>query len=460
MRLALLALALCTAPARAAVPGALPAAADALAREVGPPAEGRRALLLVVEARAAALRAPLETALDAALSAQGYAVTRHRAGGDPEASARAGAQDWLLRVRAGLVPGRRELAVVGELIPAWASFFLQRRPGARAVPPRIVQARAAADPETLLLAREVSPAGAPFAEIRRLARVPGRVLALAIGEAGETGRVAIVAVTPQALLVLSPSGERIAERSVLPGELLRPVRDPAAAVAVADFGGGRIATFRAGAARGEVLALRGERLEPAGALEAVPLCAGEAGRLFGAFEAGTGVLRDALATLVDPAAAARSPRTLYGAACAPRAGRIAFAALGTDLRLELLGADLLPIAARSGTAAALGSSPTPAPLTGSGFALADLDGDGTAELVASSPDPSAPERIRIIAPFADAPLLLESPPVAGTILAGAGGDLTGDGVDDALLGAVVSGDDGAVATDLLLVTADLREAPR
>src|SRR6266508_1215590 len=227
MRLALLALALCTAPARAAVPGALPAAADALAREVGPPAEGRRALLLVVEARAAALRAPLETALDAALSAQGYAVTRHRAGGDPEASARAGGQDWLLRVRAGLVPGRRELALVGELIPAWASFFLQRRPDARAVPPRIVQARAAADPETLLLAREVSPAGAPFAEIRRLARVPGRVLALAIGEAGETGRVAIVAVTPQALLVLSPSDERIAERSGLPGELLRPVRDPA-----------------------------------------------------------------------------------------------------------------------------------------------------------------------------------------------------------------------------------------
>src|SRR6266540_648071 len=169
MRLALLALFLSASTARAASPPALATAAEALAREVGAPAEGRRALLLAVEARAPALRAPLETALDAALAAQGYAVTPHRAGGDPEAGARAGGQDWLLRVRAGLVPGRRELALVGELIPAWASFFLQRRPDARAVPPRIVQARAAADPETLLLAREAPPAGAP-----RARRAPDR----------------------------------------------------------------------------------------------------------------------------------------------------------------------------------------------------------------------------------------------------------------------------------------------
>ncbi len=458
MRPVLLALTLCAATARAAAPpAALPAAADALAREVGPPAEARRALLLVVEARAVALRAPLETALDAALSAQGYVVTPHRAGGDPEASARTGGQDWLLRVRAGLVPGRRELALVGELIPAWASFFLQRRPDARAVPPRLVQARAAADPETLLLAREAPPAGAAFAEIRRLARVPGRVLALAVGEPGEPGRAAVVVATQEAIVVLSPSGDRIAERATEPGQLLRPVRDPAAALAVGDFGGGRIAVFRAGAARGEVLALRGERLEPAGTLEAAPLCAGEAGRLFGAFEPGTGVFRDVLATLVDPAAPARSARTLYGAACAPRSGRIAFAAVGTDLRLELLGADLQPIA----TAATAGASPTApgaAPPTGSGFALADLDGDGIAELVASSPDPSAPERIRILAPLAVAPLLFTSQSITGTILAGAGGDLTGDGVDDAVLAAVILGDDGAWTTDLLLVTADPREA--
>ncbi len=115
-----------------------------------------------------------------------------------------------------------------------------------------------------------------------------------------------------------------------------------------------------------------------------------------------------------------------------------------DLSVELLGADLRGVAPRAPVS------------TGSGFALADLDGDGTAELVASSPDPAGPERLRVLAPLAEAPLLLVSPPIPGAVLAGAGGDLTGDGVDDAVLAAVVP---GAAATELLLVTSDPREAP-
>jgi hypothetical protein len=457
MRLALLALALASPPAAAwqrgiPAPGAhaagVVAAADALALEVGPPPEGRRALLLAVEARAPALRAPVETAVEAALAARGYAVTPHRGGAEPEGAARAAGQDWLLRVRAGLVPGERELALVGELIPAWASFFLQRHPDARALPPRLVQGHAAADGETLLLGREAPPPGAPFASVRPLARVPGRVLALAVGELGERSRAAIVAVTADGVRVLSPAGDTIAERTAEPPA--RPVRDPAAAVAVGDFGAGRIALRRAGAARGEVLALRGDRLEPAGALDAAPLCAGGAGRLFGRFVPGTGLFEDALATLVDPDATPRSPRRLYGAACAPGGGSIAFAVLDVALALELDGPTLERVE-RPGAPAV--------PLTGSGFALADLDGDGTAELVASSPDPAAPERVRVLAPLAAKPLLLESAPVAGAILAGAGGDLTGDGVDDAVLAAIGTGEDGAPATDLLLVTSDPRELP-
>lgn len=431
--------------AHAAPPPAVVAAARALADEVGAPAEGRRRLLLAVESRAASLASPLESALDAALSSKGYSVTPRRSSAEPEQTARSAGHDWLLRVRAGLVPGRREVALVGELIPAWASFFLQRTPEARAIPPRVIQARVPADAETLVLAREGRPAGAPFATIRPLARLAGRVIALAVGEVGEPGRPVVVAATPGSLLVLSATGERLASRDAADGALA-PVRDPAATLAVGDFGGGRIAISRAGAAGAEVLALRGGRLEVAGTLDAAPLCAGEAGRLFGAFAPGTSVFRDLLSPLVDPGATPRSERTLYGVAAAPRAGPIAFAALGTDLRLELLGPDLRPLR-------------IDASVTGSGFALADLDGDGTAELVASSADPAGPERIRVFAPLAKAPLLLESPPLAGAILAGAGGDLTGDGVDDAVLGAVSTGPGGEATTDLLLVTSDPRELP-
>lgn len=445
MRLALLALTLTAGPALARAAPALDAVAAALAREVGPPAEGRRALLLEVEARGPALASPLETALAGALAGAGYAVTPARGAGDAELRARASGQDWLLRVRAGLVPGRRELAAVGELIPAWASFFLQRQPEARAVPPRIVSGRAAADPETLLLAREAAPAGGPAATIRPLARVPGRVLALAVGEPGEPGRAAVVAVTVEAVLVLGPRGERLAERGAN-GTGPRPVRDPAATVAVGDFGGGRIALRRAGAIRGEVLSLAGDRLEAAGSLDAAPLCAGEAGRLFGAFVPGTGVLSGRLSKLVeaDPSAGGASSAPVYGAACAPGPGPIAFAVLGTDLQLVLLDPDLRPVT----TAARLS--------TGCGFALADLDGDGAAELVASSPDPASPDFVRVVAPADGRALPLRGTPVGGALLAGAAGDLTGDGLDDAVLAAVAA--DGS-STELLLVTADAREAP-
>jgi hypothetical protein len=443
VRLALLALALAASPARAASPVALDAVAAALVREVGPPVEGRRALLLEVDARAPALAAPLETAIAGALSNAGYAVTPARGRGDIEGQARASGQDWFLRVRAGLVPGRRELAAVGELIPAWASFFLQRQPEARAVAPRVVQGRAPADPETLLLGREAAPPGAPFAKVRSFARVPGRVLALAVGEPGEPGRPGVVAVTDRAVLVLGPRGETVAERAEDRADL-RPVRDPAATVAIGDFGGGRIALQRAGAPHGEVLALAGDRLSHAGDLDAAPLCAGEAGRLFGAFEPGTGVLRDRLSPLVDPGAPLRSARTLFGAACAPRGGRVAHAVLGTDLRLELLGPDLSPVAPAS-------------PLsTGCGFALADLDGDGLAELVASSAEPAGPDAIRVLATLTGRTLPVQAPPIGGALLAGAAGDLTGDGVDDAVLAAVAP--DGS-SSELFLVTADPREGP-
>lgn len=467
-----LANAVVAAPASGEASSGAPAAsgivslAAALAREVGPPADGRRALALAVEVRARALAPPLEAALSAALASQGYAVSPLRGPGDPEAAARAGHHDWLLRVQAGLVPGRPELGAVAELIPAWPSFFLQRRPGARAVAPRLVDARAPADAATLLLAREARPAGAPLAAVRRLARIPGRVLALAAGEVEEGRGLAIVAALHGRVVMLSPAGAPLAACDLAPGGA--PVRVPAAALAVGDFGAGRVAVLEAGAPGGAVLALEGGRLGIVAPLEAAPVCAGAAGPVFGAFVPGTSVLADVLGPLADPRAAPRSARTLYGAACAPRGGPVAVAALGTDLRLELLGPDDLAASSTSERPGDPGAAPdrdrgSSAPVflegIGTGFALADLDGDGAAEVIASSADPAAPERVRVLPARPGAPAAFESGPLEGAILSGAAADLTGDGADDAVLGAVVRLDDGSDATDLLLVTSDPRELP-
>jgi len=439
----------------AAAPSSLADLASRLAAEIGPPLDGRRLAALVVETRAPALAAPLGSALDAALASRGYSVTILRGPAEAEAAARAAGQDWLVRVQAGLVPGRRELGAVAELVPAWPSFFLQRQPGAHAVPPRVVQARVPADPETSLLAREARPAGAPFAVVRALTRVPGRVLALAVGEPGAPGQPAIVAVTATALLVLSPAGEVRARRD-LDASAWRPVRGPAAVVAVADLGGGRIALRHAGAPAAEVYALEGDRLAPVATLAAAPLCAGDGGAVFGAFAPGTGMLLDELSPLVDPDARPATARLLYGVTAARHSGPVAFAALGADLRLALLGPDLRPVPAPATPGEPGG--PVVLPGVGTGFALADLDGDGTPEVVASSADPSGADRLRVLPARAGAAPLLETGPLEGAVLSGAGGDLTGDGVDDAVLGAVVDGAAGA-ETILLLVTADPRESP-
>ena len=195
-----------------------------------------------------------------------------------------------------------------------------------------------------------------------------------------------------------------------------------------------------------MLARRGDRLVPVATFPAAPLCASEGARLFGLFAPGKGVFLDQLSPFIDPEARPRSGRELYGVSAAPRAGPIAFAVLGQDLRLELLGPALEPAG-------------TPLDGVGTGFALADLDGDGVAEVIASAPSPGEPDRIRILAPRAAAPLLLESAPILGALLAGAGGDLTGDGIDDAILAAVRHDEGGVEVTDLLLVTADPREVP-
>jgi hypothetical protein len=437
MLLFLATLSLATGAGAPAPPSVL-SAAEELASRVGAPAEDRRGLVLSLEASAPALARAAEAALAGALAGRGYAVSPLRGDPDPEARARADRADWLLRVKAGLAPGRPEITLVGELVPTWSSFFLQRRPGARPASPRVVQARVPADPETLLLARPIAERGVA---VRPLARLPGRILALAAGDAGD-GTPAILAVLQDEALLLSAGGAVLARHS-LEHEGRTPVRDAAATAAVGDLDGGRLGWAVAGAPSAEVAVRRGNRLEVVASLPAAPLCAGAAGALYGAHAPGEGVLRDLLGHRPVPPEPARSDRELFAVAAAPGAGAVAFAALRTDHVLELLAADLSPAGRLAGV--------------GAGFALADLDGDGATEVVASGAEPDRPDRIRVLAPLASAPLLFASAPVEGVLLAGASADLTGDGIEDAVLAAVRTS--GNTETELLLVTADPRGKP-
>ncbi len=146
----------------------------------------------------------------------------------------------------------------------------------------------------------------------------------------------------------------------------------------------------------------------------------------------------ALAPAGAPPARFTAPAALFAVAAAPRAGRIAFAAADVHGALSLLSPSLQPAA-------------PPVSGAGAGLALANLDGDGENEVVTSSIRLDLPDTLRVWRPGTPPRLLLETPVSEGSLLAGTAANLTGDGLDDALLAAATSG-----ATALVLISADAR----
>lgn len=420
--------------------GTLARAGETVAARLAEAAAPRELLALAVFAPGAeGLTGPLATALAEALSRRGFAVAPLAGPGlaDPEAAARALGADRLLRVQAGLAPGRRELALTAEAVPTRPNFFLQRALEVRPGRSHLLALSIAADAPTLALCR-TAPRGGPLAvAVRPLARLDERVLALAAGDPGG-GAPAVAAATPSALLLLGPDGRLLARRPYS-GPPPAPLRRPAAAVAVGDFGGGRVAVRLAGAPAGEVLAYSSGALRPVAPLAAAPLWAGRSGRVFGAFVPGKATLADRFAPFVEAGARPRSAREFVAFAGAPGPGTVAFAAVSGDGTALLLGPDLGAVGRLEGV--------------GAGLALADLDGDGEPELVASDAAAAGEDRIRVLRLPGGEPLHA-SARLPGSILAGASADLTGDGLDDAVLAAELPGG----GTELWLVSADAREA--
>ncbi len=425
------------------------AAADLAARAEQGLDPGKMALA-VLSPGAEGLREPIETALAGALAGRGQAVAPLRGPqlADPEGAARALGADVLLRVRVSLSGGT--LALAGEVIPTRPNFFLQHAPGVRPAGSRTLAATAAADDAARALATTQRP-GARL-EFVPLASLPERVLALAAGTT-EGGAVRLAAVTPTRVDLLDPRGAVLAFHALPPAPPGPRVRDAAAVAAVGNFGGGRIGYAVADRPESEVLSAADDRLErvasialsPVGSapVATAPIAAGGAGPLFGAFVPGRGVLADLLSPFVDPTAHPRSPRELIGVAAAPRPGRVAYAVLGSDFTLQLFGPTLdrvLP----------------DVPGVGAGFALADLDGDGEPELVASSAVPGPRDRVRVLRHGARVAVVFESADVEGALLSGAAADVTGDGLDDAVLAAALPGG----GTQLWLLSTDARGAER
>jgi hypothetical protein len=375
-----------------------------------------------------------QTALLAQLSRMGFKAALAIAAGPEaaEAEARARGLDWLLRA-AVRIDGS-EIALAGDALPAWVNFWA----GADPVRPEgggAFAGRAAADADVLTLARRPLTPAASFG-LRLLARLPERVVAVAVGDLDGDGRGEVALQLPAAVVVLRPDGERLARRDQEAlGRAARPPREPAGALAAlgcalavkpAEAMDGRqpglerpcLASFSFGLAKGELLRLEGGELAPVQALDAPALAAGAAGAISGSAIPG----RNLFAPEVRLASGkeATLPFAPVSVAASSRSGGPAFLAIGPDGAARLLSEELEPLEAAL-------------PPLGAGAAMGDFDGGGVTQLVTTG-RVRAEDRARLWRAdgWSEGPLF-ESEPVPGGFVAGAAGDLDGQGRDEAVL---------------------------
>lgn len=287
----------------------------------------------------------------------------------------------LVRLTLGVTGGA--LRASGDVTSTWVNFWSGRTP-TRAPSPAAAPAESVEADAAVLALAAVEPPPAPVTTPQAprplrllgavLARLPSPPAALAAGDLDGDGRDEVAVLTERTVSVFAADGRLMAERSldVLPPGPA-PTREPFGALAVLS-GPPRLAAWSTRFAHGEVLSLENGTLRFVSRIDAVPL--GPEAR--GAFV---------------PGQTAFAPEVRLGASEQRLSGVpnrfTTFSAAAS--RVLLVHPD---------GSASLFPSPTGAPQAlsglGAGSALGDLDGDGTVELLTTSPElQPSPDVLRV-----------------------------------------------------------------
>ncbi|WP_426730151.1 VCBS repeat-containing protein [Myxococcus faecalis] len=297
-----------------------------------------------------------------------------------ESVARAQGARTLVRLTLDVEAGA--LRARGDALGTWVNFWSGRVPTRPAKPSGALVESVDADAEVLALASVGAPATTPPTAGARSVRLLGAVLArleqpiaaLAAGDLDGDGRDEIAVLTEAEVSVFDADGRLLARRELdgLPFSNA-PTREPFGALAVLP-GPPRLAAWSTRRAQGELLVLDKGRgtLRPVGTLDSAPLGPAERGSFVPgqtAFQAEVRLADGKPVTLSAPFTTAgfASPRMLF---------------VHPDGTGSLY--------SRAGT------TPTRLSGLGAGSALGDLDGDGTPELLTTSPllQPS-PDALRV-----------------------------------------------------------------
>jgi len=372
----------------------------------GSPAPLTRALASLLASRLADGRAPV--------------VLEAKSPADAEAQAREKGLRSLLRVTL-TVDGTRVLAR-GDALSTWVNFWSGATP-TRAGPAAVIAAAVEAESAALALLGVPQPAtpGTPLdLRLGVLAKLAGPPAALATADLDGDKRAEVLVLVNEELLVFSGDGKQLARHDLRGGALSpTPSREPFGALGVLG-GPTRVVAWSARRARAEVLAWKDGALKSSALVDAVPV--------------------DGVVLKLDPGFNRYAPDLVWsGKALSLPAPPQAVSARG-GLALAVFG-DGSGVVIRS-------TAPTTRfTAVGSGSALADLDGDGTPEVVVSTPritvdgdelrvmTAATAEALQARAGTAlEAPLLWQGTTPRGRVVVAAGGDLDGDGSDEAILG--------------------------